>query len=258
MLFRSINDEFFLNIDVPVQKNSGIKPDMIYDDTNISVLFKKTGLLCHSDITGDPNLVDIYVDYLKSTGEYIPSAGRPFTPSICNRLDRGTSGLVLAAKNYKALRDGAAIIRDGLLTKEYLCIVLNKPPEGKKIAYLSHDDKKKKSYVFKNPADGRKQIITGIKVLQSKNNISLCNITLYTGRTHQIRAHLSHLGCPLLGDKKYGNAAANEMYSDIKNQALSAYHIKFADIPSTNTLSYLGGRSYKLDSPEIIDIFSRL
>ena len=255
-----LNDEFFTEPPIPQSKpRSAVKLNMVYEDENIVLLQKPVHLLCHSDRTGDDNLVDLFVDYLKEKGEYTPAGGSPFRPSLCNRLDRGTEGLVLAAKTYAALRDGTALMRDGLLQKQYLCIARGTPPQGIHTAYLLKDETKNRVRIFRNPAEGRQEIITGVTVLRTKGDLSLCQVTLYTGRTHQIRAHLAFLGSPLLGDLKYGDDKLNCRYPDLRGQLLCAYHLGFSsEIPAENTLHYLAGRQFELQQCEVKRFFDAL
>ena len=235
-----INDEFF--------PPEGVKPKatpprrqppvtVIYEDANFAVLYKPAHLLCHSDRTGDANLVDAFAAYLEAKGEYDPHAEQRFAPALCNRLDRGTEGLVLAAKSYTALRDLNAIIRDDLMKKEYLTITVGAPPAGRHIAWLQHSEKNNK--------------------VRQNGPFALCRIGLITGRTHQIRAHLAYLGHPVLGDIKYGNRKMNER-TGLKTQALCAQRLTFGRIPEENTLHYLSGRVIKLDDPAIVKKFDAL
>ena len=255
-----INDEFFpAGAGLPRPKPPRRQPPVtvIYEDENFAVLYKPAHLLCHSDRTGDANLVDAFAAYLQAKGEYDPHAEQRFAPALCNRLDRGTEGLVLAAKTYAALRDLNGIIRDDLMKKEYLTITVGAPPAGRHIAWLQHNEKTNKVRIHARAGDGYKQIITDVTVIRQAGPFALCRIGLVTGRTHQIRAHLAYLGHPVLGDSKYGNRKMNER-TGLKTQALCAQRLTFGHIPPENSLHYLSGRVIKLDNPEIVAQFDRL
>ena len=255
-----INDEFFpAGAGLPRPKPPRRQPPVtvIYEDENFAVLYKPAHLLCHSDRTGDANLVDAFAAYLQAKGEYDPHAEQRFAPALCNRLDRGTEGLVLAAKTYAALRDLNGIIRDDLMKKEYLTITVGAPPAGRHIAWLQHNEKTNKVRIHARAGDGYKQIITNVTVIRQAGPFALCRIGLVTGRTHQIRAHLAYLGHPVLGDSKYGNRKMNER-TGLKTQALCAQRLTFGHIPPENSLHYLSGRVIKLDKPEIVAQFDRL
>lgn len=230
---------------------------IIYEDDNIAVLYKPAHLLCHSDRTGDISLVDLFQETLAARGEYDAAAEATFAPALCNRLDRGTEGLVLAAKNYAALRDMNEIIRLGLLQKEYCCITVGIPPKGRHTAWLRHTEKNNRVDVRAGDAPGYKEIITDVSILQTKGPLALCRIGLVTGRTHQIRAHLAFLGAPVLGDIKYGNRRWNERL-ERKTQELCAVCVRFAQIPAENTLACLSGRTVALQDPEIEKRFAAL
>ena len=142
-----INDEFFSAAPptarpLPYKKRPPLR--MVYEDENIAALYKPAHLLCHSDRTGDVSLVELFTDYLAQKGEYDAAAEAAFSPALCNRIDRGTEGLVLAAKNYAALRDMNELIRRDLLQKEYYCITAGVPPKGRHTAYLRHFEKNNK------------------------------------------------------------------------------------------------------------------
>ena len=255
-----INDEFF-PVGKPTAKTA--KPrrqppvTVVYEDENFAVLYKPAHLLCHSDRTGDANLVDAFASYLEAKGEYDPHAEKRFAPALCNRLDRGTEGLVLAAKSYAALRDLNAIIRDDMMKKEYLTITVGAPPQGRFVAWLQHSEKNNKVRIHARESEGYKQIITEVTVIRQAGPFALCRIGLITGRTHQIRAHLAYLGHPVLGDIKYGNHKMNER-TGLKTQALCAQRLTFGRIPEGNTLQYLSGRVIKLNDPGIVKTYERL
>ena len=257
-----INDEFFPEKPVvPAKKPPRCQPPVkvIYQDENIAVLYKPAHLLCHSDRTGDANLVDAFTQYLTQKGEYDPHGENRFKPGICNRLDRGTEGLVIAAKNYAALRDMNEIIRTDLLKKEYYTITVGIPQSGRFTAWWEHDEKNNKVSIHAHQSqdERRKQIITDVDVLRTAGPFALCKIGLVTGRTHQIRAHLAYLGKPVLGDIKYGNRKMNER-TGTKTQALCAVRISFLDVPEENTLHYLSGKVIKLKDPQILQQFDAL
>ena len=255
-----INDEFFpAGAAAPAKKPPRRQPPVtvIYEDGNIAVLYKPAHLLCHSDRTGDANLVDAFAAYLQAKGEYDPHAEQRFAPAICNRLDRGTEGLVIAAKSYAALRDMNAIIRDNQMKKEYLTITVGTPPAGRHIAWLQHSEKNNKVRIHAREAEGYKQIITEVTPIRQNGPFTLCRIGLITGRTHQIRAHLAYLGHPVLGDIKYGNRKMNER-TGLKTQALCAQRLTFDRIPQDNILHELSGRVIKLDDPAIVRQFDTL
>ena len=255
-----INDEFFpAGAAAPAKKPPRRQPPVtvIYEDGNIAVLYKPAHLLCHSDRTGDDNLVDAFAAYLQAKGEYDPHAEQRFAPAICNRLDRGTEGLVIAAKSYAALRDMNAIIRDNQMKKEYLTITVGTPPAGRHIAWLQHSETNNKVRIHAREAEGYKQIITEVTPIRQNGPFTLCRIGLITGRTHQIRAHLAYLGHPVLGDIKYGNRKMNER-TGLKTQALCAQRLTFDRIPQDNILHELSGRVIKLEDPAIVRQFDAL
>ena len=257
-----INDEFFPEKPVvPAKKPPRRQPPVkvIYQDENIAVLYKPAHLLCHSDRTGDANLVDAFTQYLAQKGEYDAGGENRFKPGICNRLARGTEGLVIAAKSYAALRDMNEIIRTDLLKKEYYTITVGIPQSGRFTAWWEHDEKNNKVSIHAHQSqdERRKQIITDVDVLRTAGPFALCKIGLITGRTHQIRAHLAYLGKPVLGDIKYGNRKMNER-TGTRTQALCAVRISFLDIPEENTLHYLSGKVIKLKDPQIVKQFDAL
>lgn len=256
-----VNDEFFpepaQSADVSPKRRSGEKLCIVYEDENIAVLYKPAHLLCHSDRTGDVSLVELFCAHLQQTGEYDPTAEAAFAPALCNRLDRGTEGLVVAAKNRAALRDMNEAIRENRLQKEYLCIAVGVPPEGTHTAYLRHDERNNRVTVRAAQAPGYREIITEVKVLRKAGPLSLCEVGLITGRTHQIRAHLAFLGAPVLGDLKYGNPKMNERMG-LKTQALCAAKLTFGEMAPDSVLHALSGRQISLPSPGVAAQFERL
>ena len=255
-----INDEFF-------PANAGVKrstapkktplPEIIEEDCNLVFLYKPAHRLCHSDRTGDLSLIEQLHYYLYQKQEYLPEDETTFSPAICNRLDRGTEGLVIAAKNYASLRDMNSIIRDDFIRKEYFAITCGVPPQGRHTAWLKHHEKNNKVEIRSTFAEGFKEIITDISVERVQAPFALCRIGLVTGRTHQIRAHLAFLNAPVLGDVKYGSKKMNEK-TQKRTQELCAVHLSFKDIPQENSLHYLSGKKIELQSPAILQRFTEL
>ncbi len=257
-----INDEFFADKAATPPKKQKRKnsatPQILFEDENITALYKPAHLLCHSDRTKDDNLTDMLRDYLSEKCEYNQDTEHTFAPSICNRLDRGTSGIVIAAKNYTALKCMNELIRENLVTKKYMCITFGIPREGVHTAYLKHSEKTNKVHIISTQKEGYKNIITGVKILQKNGAFCLCEIDLITGRTHQIRAHLTYLGAPILGDIKYGNRKINEKLG-AKTQELCAYKFGFcSDIPKENVLHYLKEHVIEVEKPEVLLAFEKI
>lgn len=254
-----LNDEFFAKADAPPpqRKVSYRRLQVIYEDDGLAVLYKPAHVLCHSDRTGDDSLLDWFQAYLRDKGEYDPGKENTFAPAICNRLDRGTEGLVLAAKNYEVLRAVNELIRTDGILKEYLTITCGVPPKGMHQAYLRHFEKNNKVQVLDTPREGFKEIRTGVQVVRTAGPFALCRIELVTGRTHQIRAHLAHLGAPVLGDIKYGSRKMNEK-TGLKTQALCAVCVTFRPLPQDHVLAALSGKKIELPHPEIIKMMDRL
>lgn len=245
-----INDEFF---DTAVETEFMAAPatlDIVYEDENIILIDKKNGLVVHED---NENTVDTLINrlkhYLYEKGEYKPEEENSFAPSLCNRLDRNTGGIVIAAKNAESLRILNQKIKDRELEKYYLCITVGVPPKKKDtiIAYLEKNSDDNTVKVTDRKTDKNKTIITTYKVLKTKENLALLEIKLDTGRTHQIRAHMAHIGCPLLGDGKYGINKVNKEYK-IKTQALYSYKLKFTFETDSGCLEYLDRKEFRVNN----------
>ncbi len=247
-----INDEFFTKENKEIKEYSN-QLNIIYEDENILLVNKPQGLLCHSDNKNEDNLIDIIISYLNSKNQFSANTENTFTPALCNRIDQGTEGIVIAAKNYKALSDMNCIIRDNLISKKYICIT-NNAINGEYHAYLTRNKQTKKVTVTKSAINNESKNITTIfKTLQTKRDFNLVECTLITGRTHQIRAHLSYLKSPILADRKYGAP-----HKVLKSQMLCAYKLSFKSIPESNILSYLSGKTFILNNSFVKDFFDQL
>ena len=255
-----ISDEFFADKgeDGAALAIESIKPKLtvVYEDDNIMICDKPVGVLVHSgdadgEASDDKNTLIGHIQaYLYRKGEYDPRVENTFAPALCNRIDRNTRGLVLAAKNAAALREMNEIIKERLVKKYYLCAVHGKPyPEkGTLRGYLRREGVGVRVYDKQVP--GSKEIVTKYRVLKTAGKgegaLSLCEIDLVTGRTHQIRAHLESMGHPLLGEGRYGKNL-DDRKRGYKSQALCAYRLTFALTGFDGTLSYLDGKSFSVD-----------
>ncbi len=216
--------------------------DIVYEDENVLIAFKPVGFDSHSNSTSTSDtLINRIKHYLYNKGEYSPESESSFAPALCSRLDRNTSGLVISAKNAFALRELNEAVRNGTIHKIYRCVTVSPPPKNEDIisAYHRKDDTRNIVRISDTQKDGYKEIKTGYKVLDRKKGLSLIEVTLFTGRTHQIRAHLAHINAPLLGDGKYGNISVNKRY-EVFRQALCACSLRFA-LPENSPLVYLNG-----------------
>ena len=234
-------DEFFADEAKEIKK-SDIKLDIVYEDENILLINKPAGVVAHAD---DKNTKDTMIDgvkaYLYEKGEFDPSAEHSFSPSLCNRLDRNTQGIIIAAKNAAALRAVNEKIRERQIQKLYLCIT-DGIFEKKSDTISAHLTRHEKMVSVSDTIDDNSKLIkTKYTVLAEKDNASLVEVELLTGRTHQIRAQLSAIGHPLSGDSKYGSKTAG-------HYKLCSYKLRFAFSPDGGILDYLAGREFAISA----------
>lgn len=226
--------------------------DIAYEDENILIVNKPSGLICHPDKDKKTDtLIDRLLLYLNEKGEYIPSAENAFTPALCNRLDTNTGGLVILGKSLRAAKSVNLAIKNNGIKKFYIAVAVGSVKSGTYTGYIIKDEKNNKSTVSKTKLKGAKEIITRITTIKDTGELSLLNIELTTGRSHQIRAQLSVLGHPLLGDKKYGGLT-NKAFCDaygLKEQFLFAEKMVFYE--KDGLLSYLYGKEVKAKLPGV-------
>ena len=250
-----INDEFF---DKPREDNAYLtvaapKLNIVYEDDQIILVDKRPGQAVHPHDGAEygRTLIDHIQAYLYQKREWSPRGENAFTPALCNRIDRNTGGIVIAAKTAEALRVMNQKIKDRELDKRYLAIVEGtpKPREGSLKGYLFKDAKKNRVFVTDTPQAGAKSCQTNYKVLATERGLSLVECELITGRTHQIRAQFAHAGHPLLGDGKYGKL---DKQSGRNYQALYSYKLTFTFTTDAGTLSHLNGKSFRVSDVDFV------
>ena len=251
-----INDEFF---DKPREDNAYLtvatpKLNIVYEDAHILLVDKRPGLPVHPHDGADfgKTLIDHIKAYLYQKKEWLPREENSFVPSLCNRIDRNTGGIVIAAKTAEALRVMNQKIKDRELDKRYLAIVEGTPKvrEGSLKGHLFKDAKNNKVFVTDKPQPGSKSCQTNYKVLSSRQGLSLVECELITGRTHQFRAQFAHAGHPLLGDGKYGKL---DKRFDRKIQALYSYKLTFCFTTDSGALEYLNGKSFQVETVDFAE-----
>ncbi len=229
---------------------------IVYEDEHLMLLNKPVGLIVHPDDNEYTDTLIFRVQrYLYEKGEYDPTAENSFAPALVNRIDRNTCGIVIAAKTAVALR----ILNDKLkhreIEKHYLCLVYGQMPKTTDLleGYLDKNESQNRVYISQKEGAGRK-IATRYTVLGEQHGVSLLDIDLLTGRTHQIRAHLASIGHPLVGDGKYGKNEQNKRLG-ITKQALCSYRLIFRFKTDAAELSYLQDREFTLHGVWFADAF---
>ncbi len=245
-----INDEFFVK---PEPKYDFLSAptglDIVYEDENILLIDKKQGVLVHPD---DKEYRDTLIGriqhYLYDKGEYNPEEEQSFKPSLANRIDRGTGGIVIATKSAEALRIICEKIKLREIDKQYLAVIHGIPKKQAATleGFLQKNESRNKVYLKNSREDGALTIKTRYRVLATKNNLSLIEVDLLTGRTHQIRAHMASIGHPLLGDGKYGKLSADKKLG-FTRQALYSYKLTFNFKSDAGILNYLNGKAFTVN-----------
>lgn len=221
----------------------------VYEDAQVLVAQKPAGLLVQDEAGAQADtLLNRARRYLYEKGEL--AANAPWLPQLCHRLDTGTSGLVILAKTPAALAQMTELIRTRAVQKEYLCVTVGAParPQAELRGFLVKNAKRGTVRVTAAAQRGAKEIITRYETLCKSGALALLRVQLVTGRTHQIRAHLASIGCPVLGDSKYGNTQANRAWH-FKYQALCAYSLRFPAMEKESPCAGLSGKTLFAEEP---------
>lgn len=227
---------------------------IVYEDDDILVVSKPAGLLTHPEKSSDKDtLIDQILYYLYQKGQYLPEADSSFTPALCNRLDRNTSGIVIAGKTLKGVQAVNETIRSHKLDKYYLTLVAGEIREAGEItAYLTKDEEKNQVRISKREGSGKKTM-TKYRPIACAKGYTLLEIHLITGKTHQIRAHMQSIGHPVVGDRKYGSEHSNQKFREeyaLSNQFLHAIRVEWKE--KEGPLGYLYGKEMTAPLPKTL------
>lgn len=226
---------------------------IIYEDEQVLLMNKPVGVLSQKAKDSDVSAVEILINYLIETNQLSKEQFRTFHPSICNRLDRNTSGILVAGKTLPALQEMNRFFKERTIAKYYRCLVKGRVIKNEDYikGYLVKDQKTNKVSITKKKTEEGVPIETEYCVIQSNDEVSLLEVHLITGKTHQIRAHLTSIGHPIIGDYKYGDKQINEMYRQeygLKSQLLHAYRL---EMPSSDgSLAYLNDKKFVAELPD--------
>ncbi len=229
------------------------KLSVVYEDKDILLINKPAGMLSQPDKTGKPSLVEYVIGYLLEKGEITEKDLSTFKPSVCNRLDRNTSGIVAAGKSLRGLQMLSALFHDRSMNKYYLCItegVIEKEAHIK--GYLHKEEKCNKVVVSKEKRKDSLPIETKYQPLGNNGTLTLLKVELITGRSHQIRAHLASVGHAIIGDRKYGSREKNQMYGEkyhLEHQLLHGYRLSLPKMPEE--FRHLSNRVFLAPVPEL-------
>ena len=237
---------------IPKKEKINMLP-IIYEDEQVLLMNKPVGVLSQKAKDSDVSAVEILINYLMETDQLSKEQFRTFHPSICNRLDRNTSGILVAGKTLPALQEMNRFFKERTIAKYYRCLVKGRVIKSEDYikGYLVKDQKTNKVSITKKKTEEGVPIETEYCVIQSNDEVSLLEVHLITGKTHQIRAHLASIGHPIIGDYKYGDKQINEMYRQaygLKSQLLHAYRLEMP--PSDGSLAYLNDKKFVAELPD--------
>lgn len=232
--------------------HTGAKLDILYEDEQVMLINKPAGMLSQKAEKGDISMVEHLISHLLDTGEVTEEMLKTFRPSLCNRLDRNTSGIVAAGKTLQGLQILSGLFKERTLHKYYLCIVKGVIKEEQDVrGWLLKNEKTNQVRIFKSETKDARPIHTKYRPLADNGQETLLEIELLTGRTHQIRAHLSYMGHPIFGDPKYGDAVLNKKLTSgygLHMQLLHAWHLVFPEL--SGDFEGLSGKSIYAPAPK--------
>jgi len=229
--------------------------DIIYEDDHFILMNKPYGMLSQKATPSDISINEVMLGYLLKTGVVTEESLKTFKPSICNRLDRNTSGLIIGGKSLLALQTGAKILKNRSSDKYYLAFVAGKLQNSQLIkGYLTKDVSSNTVSISQAGTDGD-YIETKYEPIAIYENMTLLRVKLITGKPHQIRAHLAFINHPIIGDPKYGDLSINKLFFDkfgVRHQLLHSFEFVFPDFDGA--LNHLSGRSFTAKPPKAFDI----
>lgn len=236
-----------------LQKEQKVRLSILYEDEDILLIDKPAGMLSQKAKDTDLSLVEYLTDHLMENGSITEESLRSFKPSVCNRLDRNTSGIVAAGKSLAGAQMLSEVFRDRTVHKYYKCIVYGPVREARTVdGWLLKDPRTNQVKILSgaDPAGEAKRIVTRYEPLAVSQRLTLLKVTLLTGRSHQIRAHLSSMGHPIMGDGKYGEGRLTDLERKyhLRSQLLHSYRLEFPAL--TGRFAHLSGRAFEAPLPE--------